>query len=256
MWKVMAADDEMYMQEALKKLISWEKMGCVLLAIASDGKELLERMEEEHPDIVITDIRMPLMDGLEVCKYISGKCPETQVIILSAYSDFEYARTALRYNACEYVLKVSVLEELPQAVEKAAERLRKYHQEIEEKRQDAEKKDEMDNLYGKMCKFIEQNYCKKITLDEMAEELHANKSYLSRLYKSECGRNLFDDILQKRIEKAKEYILHSEMKVYEVSQAVGFEDTGYFSKVFKKYTGISPKEYKHEKKAENGYEKI
>lgn len=118
MWKVMAADDEIYIQEALKNLISWEKMGCVLHSISSNGKELLERMETEHPDIVITDIRMPLVDGLEVCKYISENSPETQVIILSAHSEFEYARAALRYNACEYVLKLSVLEELPQAVEK------------------------------------------------------------------------------------------------------------------------------------------
>lgn len=251
MWKVMAADDEKYMQEALQKLISWEKMGCVLQSISSNGKELMEKIEDQHPDIVITDIRMPLADGLEVCRYISEKYPEIQVIILSAYSDFEYARAALRYSACEYVLKVSVLEELPQAVEKAIRNLKKYRQEMEEERQDAEKKDQIENLYSKMCRYIEQNYCKKITLDEIAEELHANKSYLSRLYKSESGVNLFDDILKKRIHKAKEYMLHSDMKVYEISQAVGFEDTGYFSKVFKKYTGISPKEYRHEKNAEN-----
>ena len=132
MWKVMAADDEIYIQEALKNLISWEKMGCVLHSISSNGKELLEKMETEHPDIVITDIRMPLVDGIQVCKYISENSPETQVIILSAYSEFEYARAALRYNACEYVLKLSVLEELPQAVEKAILNLKRYYEEIEE----------------------------------------------------------------------------------------------------------------------------
>lgn len=251
MWKVMAADDESYIREALKKLISWEKMGCVLKEIVSNGQELLDCMEEEHPDIVITDIRMPLVDGLEVCKYISEKCPETQVIILSAYSDFEYARTAFRYHACEYVLKVSVLEELPAAVEKAIDNLKKYYKEFEDVPQEEEKKEEVEDLYKKMRKYIEQNFCKRITLDEMAEELHANRSYLSRLYKSKSGVNLFDDILKKRIEKAKELISSTEMKVYEVSEMVGFEDTGYFSRVFKKYTGISPKEYKNGKKADS-----
>ena len=224
MWKVMAADDEIYIQEALKNLISWEKMGCVLHSISSNGKELLEKMETEHPDIVITDIRMPLVDGIQVCKYISENSPETQVIILSAYSEFEYARAALRYNACEYVLKLSVLEELPQAVEKAILNLKRYYEEIEE----GEKSEE-----GR---------------SEIEEELHANRSYLSRLYKSKKGVNLFDDILRLRIEKAKEYMETSDKKVYEISQAVGFEDTGYFSRVFKKYTGMSPKEYKNEKK--------
>lgn len=250
MWKVMAADDESYIREALKNLISWEKMDCVLTSIASNGQEILDAMEEEHPDIVITDIRMPLVDGLEVCKYIAEKCPETQVIVLSAYSDFEYARTAFRYHACEYVLKVSVLEELPAAVEKAIQNLKKYYKELGDVPQDADEKDEIEDLYEKMKKYIEQNFCKKITLDEIAEELHANRSYLSRLYKVRCGVNLFDDILKKRIEKAKELIEKKDLKIYEISEAVGFDDTGYFSKVFKKYTGMSPKEYKNEKKAE------
>lgn len=68
------------------------------------------------------------------------------------------------------------------------------------------------------------------------------------MYKSKSGVNLFDAILQKRIEKAKEYMEKSDLKIYEISQAVGFDDTGYFSRVFKKYTGMSPKEYKHGKK--------
>lgn len=249
MWKVMAADDESYIREALKKLISWEKMGCQLMEIASNGQELLDFMEEEHPDIVITDIRMPLVDGLEVCKYIAERCPETQVIILSAYSDFEYARTAFRYHACEYVLKVSGLEELPAAVEKAISNLKKYYNDLDVEKESEDVKEEIENLYSKMKKYIEQNYCRKITLDELAEELHANRSYLSRLYKSKSGVNLFDDILKMRIERAKELIRKTDVKVYEVSEAVGFDDTGYFSRVFKKYTGVSPKEYKNGKKA-------
>ena len=125
MWKVMAADDEAYMQQALEKLIPWERLGCTLCRIAPNGQELVEQMELEHPDIVITDIRMPELDGLGVCKYVFEKCPEVQVIILSAYADFTYARTAIRYNACEYVLKTEVLEELPKALEKAMKALEK-----------------------------------------------------------------------------------------------------------------------------------
>ena len=125
MWKVMAADDEAYIREALEKLISWEKLGCHLQYVAGDGKELMERMQEDFPDIVITDIKMPGADGLAVCRYIYEKCPETQVIIFSAYSEFEYARAAIQYGVCEYVLKISVLEELPGAVEKAIRNLEK-----------------------------------------------------------------------------------------------------------------------------------
>lgn len=257
MWKVMAADDEAYMREALQKLIYWEGMGCELRAVGSNGKELVEQMEMEHPDIVITDVKMPLMDGLEVCKYVYETCPEAQVIILSAYSDFEYARTAIRYSVCEYVLKISVLEELPGAVEKAIRNLKKNRREFLPQESGMEERlaaikgnpeKDTDSLYNQIVRFIEENYQSRITLDDMAEKLHANRSYLSRLYKSRRGVNLFDDILRMRVEKAKEYMESKDWKIYEVSEAVGFDDTGYFSRVFKKYTGMSPKEYKNARK--------
>lgn len=252
MWRVIAADDEAYMREALEKLISWEKMGCDLLAVCRNGKELIERMEDMHPDIVVTDIRMPLADGLEVCRHVYETCPEIQVIVLSAYSDFEYARKAIHYNVCEYVLKISVLEELPGALGKAVRKLEKQQLETSLPEKEGNEKD-TDSLYNQMVRYIEENYQRKITLDDMAEKLHANRSYLSRLYKSRSGTNLFDDILGKRIEKAKEYMDSTDWKIYEVSEAVGFDDTGYFSRVFKKYSGMSPKEYKN-KCAKSGEE--
>ena len=226
MWKVVAADDEGYIREALQKLINWEKMDCSLESVVSDGQELLEKIREEMPDIVITDIQMPGVDGLEVCKYVYETCPETQVIILTAYSDFEYAKRAIKYSVCEYVLKISIIDELPLAVEKAI---------------------------GKQSRlYLEENFRKKITLDDIADTLHVNRSYLSRYYKNKTGVNLFDEILMKRVEKAKEYLQNTEMKTYEISEAVGVEDAGYFSKMFKKITGVSPKEFRkreqHEEK--------
>lgn len=251
MWKVMAADDEAYMREALEKLIFWEKMGCELHSVNRNGKELIEKMETEHPDIIITDIKMPLMDGMEVCGYAYETCPEAQIIILSAYADFEYAKTAIHYDVCEYVLKTSVLEELPGAVEKAIRNLEKGRKDVLLPDKNEERK-ETDSLYKQMLHFIEENYRNRITLDDMAEKLHANRSYLSRLYKERKGINLFDDILRMRIEKAKEYMENTDWKIYEISEAVGFDDTGYFSRVFKKYSGMSPKEYKNGRKESYG----
>ena len=80
MWKVLAADDESYIREALQKLINWEKMDCSLEKVVSDGQELLDGITRSMPDIVITDIQMPGVDGLQVCKYIYETSPETQVM--------------------------------------------------------------------------------------------------------------------------------------------------------------------------------
>ncbi len=246
MWKVIAADDEEYIREALYQLISWEKMDCTLCAVCHNGEELIAQIEKERPDIVITDIKMPVLDGLEVCRYVYETCPEIPVILLSAHSEFEYAKKAIKYSACEYVLKVSVLEELPKAVQKAAGELEKIREDVIEKNAREGAKATL-TLYRQTERYIEQNYRKKISLDDIARDVHANRSYLSRLYKEKTGMNLFDRILQKRIEAAKDFLLHTDMKTYEISDAVGFEDAGYFSKVFKKQTGVSPKEFKHGK---------
>lgn len=245
MWKVTAADDEGYIREALTKLIDWEKMDCQLVKVACDGQELIESIEKEVPDIVITDIQMPGKDGIEVCQYIYEKNLKIPLILLTAHSEFEYARAAIRYNVCEYVLKMSIMEELPNAVQKAVEVLEKVQAKTL-----GEKKEEPGTLYLKMEQYIEENFKTKISLDDIATALHASGSYLSRLYKSKTGKNLFDVILDKRIEAAKEYLVQTDMRTYEISEAVGIEDSGYFSKMFKKKTGMSPKEFRKKEQDE------
>lgn len=247
MWKVVAADDEGYIREALKKLINWEKMDCNLIEVLEDGQELIECIEKESPDIVITDIQMPEVNGLDVCKYLYETRPETQVIILTAYSNFDYAKSAIKYSACEYVLKIAIMDELTEALGKAIGKLLKLKKEVEKEEVAIP---EQKTLLQQIEQYVEQNYKSKISLDEIADELHVNRSYLSRFYKNKTGVNLFDEILKLRIESAKEYLLKTDMKTYEVSEAVGFEDAGYFSKMFKKIMGVSPKEFRKREKGE------
>ena len=248
MWKVLAADDESYIREALQKLINWEKMDCSLEKVVSDGQELLDGITGSMPDIVITDIQLPGVDGLQVCKYIYETSPETQVIILTAYSDFEYAKEAIKYSACGYVLKISIIDELPEAVEKAIGNLSRLKKEFETT--EARRTEEPESLLSQVEQYVEGNYRNKITLDDIADTLHVNRSYLSRFYKNKTGVNLFDAILNKRIEAAKDYLRNTDMKTYEISEAVGVEDAGYFSKMFKKITGVSPKEFRKREKNE------
>ena len=247
MWKVMAADDEAYMRNALAHMIPWQENGCALAGIYDNGRRLIDAMEEGHPDIIVTDIRMPEMDGIEVCRYVYEHCPEARVIVLSAYSDFSYAQSAIRYGACEDVLKVDVFMGLPTALAKAGRLLEKQQADVREKLTHPATEGSAEELYQKMVRFVAQNYRTCFTLAQMAEALHASQSYLSRLYKVRHGVNLFDDIQNRRIEKAKECLQAANWRVQDVAEYVGFEDAGYFAKVFKKQTGLSPKEFRHER---------
>lgn len=247
MWKVIAADDEAYIREALKKLINWEKMDCNLTNVLDNGQELINKIEEQEPDIVITDIQMPEVNGMDVCKYLYETYPETQVIILTAYADFSYAKTAIKYSICDYVLKVSIMDELPDAIEKAIGNLNQLKIEIEKN-----EKYPLDqfSLIQQIDQYIEINYKKKLSLDDIADALHINSSYLSRVYKLKKGKNLFDAILNLRIEAAKDYLINTDKRTYEISELVGVEDSSYFSKMFKKITGMSPKEYRKQERNE------
>ena len=237
MWKVMVADDETYMLEAMEKLIDWKKLDCQLVYKAQNGQELLEYMKRDVPDIIITDIKMPLVSGIEVAQYVYDHMLPTKVIILSAYADFEYAQEAIQYDVCGYIVKTSVIEMLPGMIKKA---IKKLSIPVDSERERSEYY--ADDIFGKLQKYIEEHFMDKLTLHQIAHEIHANGSYLSRLYKLKTGHNLFDVINKMKLEKAKEYISQGN-KIYEAAQKVGFDDVSYFSRVFRKYEGCSPREY-------------
>ena len=237
MWKVMVADDETYMLEAFDKLVDWEKMGCQLVYRATNGKEVIKHLEKVRPDIVITDIKMPLMDGIEVARYIYETGLETKVIILTAYADFAYAQEAIAYDVCGYVVKTAMMEMLPGAIEKAIQKL----SDVTAKEEELPEKFSED-IFGKLQRYIEENYMKKVTLADISRDIHANASYLSRLYKSKTGQNIFDSINRMKLKKAKEHIAGG-CRIFEAAELVGFEDVSYFSRVFKKLEGCSPREY-------------
>ncbi len=124
LYSVMLVDNEPAIPRGLMRLIDWESCGCRVTAVAEDGKSALRQMRDVPPDIVITDIRMPEMDGLELCRWVREHCPDTQLILLTGFPDFEYAQQAIQYQVVDFVLKPTTEETLSAAVKKACERLR------------------------------------------------------------------------------------------------------------------------------------
>lgn len=124
--RVILVDDEAMLRDGLVYLVDWQSLNCEIIFKAANGQEAVTWLEthDDPVDIIVSDIRMPVMDGLELARYVFENCAETtEVILLTAYADFSYAQTAIRYNACDFVLKASVAEALPAAVRKAQQSL-------------------------------------------------------------------------------------------------------------------------------------
>lgn len=411
-FKVMLADDEPIMRKALQSLISWNSIDCEVVFVAENGKEVLNCLEKIYPDILITDIKMPGADGIEIAKYIWERKLPTRVILLTAYADFSYAQSAIRYDVVEYVTKTGAFDELIRAVERCkvllrerklfsseekevrierffrgiydgniyheiksqyeslklrvtdytvvffefladdgierTKRIKLYdslknffhlafaeqeihgmfykkdmyglvlecppgqeaaeiclketcskvmdmmdnfmelyvfvgisgiHRDIEElpdafeeaqfalnhsRLEKSEKlnfyMDDMKNermpivsfdakqeLVGRSLEYIEKHFQEQMSVSDISRALGTSASYLSRIFKESTGETIIRTISNKRIEMAKAYLRETDYKVYEVADILGFENVTYFSRFFKKHTGISPKEYKEKK---------
>lgn len=125
MYQIMVVEDEKTIRESIIQLINWSKMSCEIIAEAEHGLQALEMLEFLHPDIIITDIKMPGMDGIQLAEAITKSKPEQniKIIFLTSYSDFTYAQKAIKFGAIDYVIKMNVFTDLPVAVNKAIEKI-------------------------------------------------------------------------------------------------------------------------------------
>lgn len=122
MIKILVVDDEFVIRKGIKTSIDWSSFG-IEISDASNGKEALEKASAINPDIVITDIRMPVMDGLELCSKLREQLPQTKIVILSGYDDFSYAQNAIKYNVSDYLLKPIGADELIKTVSKLKQKI-------------------------------------------------------------------------------------------------------------------------------------
>jgi len=236
------ADDELVIRQGLLS-INWSKYGVTVLGAAANGNEALTMIISGHPQILITDIRMPGLDGLKLIEAAKEQVPEIQSILLTGYEDFSYAKTAISLGAIDYILKPSDPDEIIEAVLKAKNRINEFMQLkcLENMNKTPNTK---NRVVCEVLEYIKNHYTEDITLFTAAEHVHMNHIYLSRLIKKELGETFLETLTKYRLEKACELLSDFKYKIYEISSMVGICDPGYFSQVFKKYYGLTPSEYR------------
>jgi two-component system response regulator YesN len=245
MYKVMLVDDEGIIIEGLKRAVPWAEFGCVLAGTADNGLDGLRLIRELMPDILVTDIRMGGKSGLEMLRDLAGEFPEMQIIVLSGFREFEYAQEAIRLGVLRFLLKPSKMDELREAVSAACERLKAIRQEETGKLMPDEDHDPaLGFVAAKALKYMQEHYAERLSLNEVAETNYISPWHLSKLLKKETGENFVDILSGIRVDNAKKMMKNPALKIYEISERVGFSDVAYFSKTFKKIAGVTPNDYR------------
>lgn len=244
MYKVLLVDDERTILDGISSIVNWENQGVILSGTANNGVEALDFIKKHQPDIVISDIMMPGLDGIQLLQKTFKIYPLIKFILLSGYSEFEYAQQAMGYGVKHYLLKPSNEDIISQALEEVVSELElQKNQELLFKFQD--KKDQSySDIIMQMIDAIESQLGNPLlTLQLIAsEELYMNADYLGKQFKKEVGQGFSTFVRNKRIEKALQIIEEERsIRVYELAERLGFGDNPqYFSQIFKKITGYTP----------------
>ena len=276
MWKAVIIDDDKQVLRVMKKVIPWEKIGVTCIGEGTDGEEGLQLIMDTKPDIVLTDIYMPIMNGMEMLQHARDNGFNGKVIILSGYSDFEYARTALRLQVDDYLSKPATVETIESVLTTVISKLEKERVIQNDQEDLAQKLEYYQSLYPNsgmepivmgmedqlsisddpqmdnkvnirhkqavdyMIQYINENYNERITINDLSEQLYISRNYLSQIFKKATGLSFNHYINKVRMEKAKSLISEGQFLIYEIAEKVGFQNTPYFSSLFKKYTGVNP----------------
>lgn len=243
MYKVLIVEDEDFIRRGLVYTIDWLKMQCVVTGEAGDGDEGLKKIISLQPDIVITDIRMPGLSGLEMIQQAKEQGCSFCSIILSSYSEFEYARASIRLGVFEYLLKPVVEEDLSLVIKRAAAKIEKDKglQPDSAALQIPPFPESSDNFYvAQVLRDIQNDYKTKLRIEDIAGQLNVSVSYLSRKIKEVTHKTFLELLNHYRVIKAGELLCSGKYRVYEVSDLIGFINYKYFCTVFKKYTGYPP----------------
>ncbi|NMA83477.1 MAG: response regulator [Epulopiscium sp.] len=269
MYKILLIDDEEVILEGLSKIIDWTSLNCKIVGTAEDGKTGLQKIEDLEPHIILTDIRMPKISGLEMISLMKDLNPNCQIIILTGFRDFDYAQEAIRLGVLRFLLKPSKKQEIIEAIEQAICEIKKIHSQekslsqlqaqmkkfygmkeiMNNKKEVASHLQEVDKatyLVHQGITYMKEYYAENIDLQTLADQLYVSTWHLSKLFKKETGSNFIDLLNEIRISEACRLLVESNHKIYEIAELVGYSDIAYFSRVFKKQTSLTPTQYRNQ----------
>ena len=243
MLKVLVVEDEELIRKGIVLAVDWAALDCVVVGEAANGLEALDAVERLDPSLVITDLKMPQMDGIEMLRQLRQRGNNVYVIILTAYDSFTYAQSALRLGAVDFLLKPFHDGDLERAVTALRRRMDAGPGEAERPLPGLKKGDKSKYVLEAMDYIGEHYNDPNISIAAIAQHLGLSEGHLSHTFKRETDYTLLNYLTRYRVHKAMELLRDCRVKVYEVAERVGYRDITHFSATFKKLAGMTPSEY-------------
>lgn len=234
MIKIMIAEDEQKTRNALASRLRGILGDSALIETAEDGNDAVQKALLIQPDLILMDIEMPFKTGIEATAIIKRQLPRTHVVFLTAYDRFEYAVGALRSGGDDYLLKPTPEADLRDLLHKFFE--------IKEATPTA-----VTPFETSLQVWLRHHYAEDITLEDAAESMNMSPFYFSRQIKATTGKTFLEYLTAYRMEKAGKRLLSTELSVSDIGRAVGYPDSNYFTKVFKRTFGCTPTVYRQKK---------
>ena len=232
---LLIADDENLELKVLEKTVKKHFVEELEIFASSNGRKASQICDEVKPDIALLDIEMPGMNGIELAKYIKEKYADCIIIFITAYDRFDYAIEAMHIKAFDYLLKPWKEERLCELIDTAIENVRSM-----------QKTDSIVHSQKDIIKdYIDRNYKKDISAKDVAGILGYSDVYFSKVFKQLFDDNFINYLTKIRIDRAKVLLKDISFNIKEVGKSVGYADSNYFTKVFKRSIGMSPSEYRN-----------
>ena len=227
---VCIVDDEPWAAVDAQHSVDWGRFGFKFTRHYSSPAEALNEIPRMRYSLILVDIRMPGMDGLELIRRLKEKQVDAHFAILSGYSDFEYARTAIRLGVQNYFVKPLEPEEI--------------YQLSRELLTDQPQLPAIDPQFSEILEYIDLHASEKLRLEDVADSLGYNKNYICHLFQKHIGQTYVQYLTQRRLENARRLLTDTALPIAEIALRCGFSDNTYFNRVFKRATNRTPAEYR------------
>lgn len=240
MQNVFLVDDDRLLLDGLTSLVPWESLGLAVSGTAKNGREALEMMRENPPDMLITDISMPELTGLQLAREALALWPHLYVLLITGYADFTYAQEGLRIGVKDYILKPIDYQQLTGQLA--------YHMEAMQPAAAESTAVPQHMVIRHAMAYIDEHVEKNIGLAEVADAVHVSAGHLSRLFKLETKESFSTYLNRRRMEHVRALLDDPSLKIFEIAQRMGFHNMTYFHARFKEVFGVTPGGYRKRSK--------